>query len=342
MTYIGTRNRRRLAGAVALGAAPLLCSVGYQAYATRRDMARYPLPGRLVDVGGHRLHVHIEGEDRPGPVVLFEAGLSCPLDVWAWIQPAIARVAPTFAYDRAGLGGSDPGPTPRTAARMLDELDAALAATGTSGPYVLVGHSFGGLLIRAFAQRRPEQVAGMVLVDASHPDELRRSRRQAKGLPLMRAQMDQAATTAALGLNRLSSTYMVTGIADLPAGVFERTRARMLTAKACRTAVDELAGWLEHVNDEVRGTRSPEGCPLAVVTAGDVAAQDPVHEALQEELAALAAGGTWDRVPDADHLGLVMNESYAVHVTAAIERVLGAARSRADGEETGKGGEGAV
>lgn len=311
--------------AAAAAAAPLLGSIGYQAYASRRDLSRYPLPGTLVDVGGRRLHVRTEGLRQPGPAVLFESGLGCPLDAWGWIQPAIAQIAPTISYDRAGIGGSDRGPRPRTGKRIIDDLDRVLAQTGIPGPYVLVGHSFGGLLVRAFAARHPDAAAALVLADATHPDQLRRSRRQRRGTPEMRAQMEQAATSAALGFNRWSRKTMVEGIRELPDA--RRARARMLTVKATRTACDELDGWLSHVADEVRGLPVPAGCRLAVVTAGQVAEADPVHAQLQAELAELSPDSIRRRVPHADHLGLVMNEVYAVHVRQAIEDLLAAIRS---------------
>jgi pimeloyl-ACP methyl ester carboxylesterase len=311
--------------AAAAAAAPVLGSVGYQAYASRRDLSRYPLPGTLANVGGYRLHVHTEGLEQPGPAVLFEAGLGCPLDTWGWIQPEIARIAPTISYDRAGIGGSDRGPRPRSGQQILNELDQVLAQVGVPGPYVLVGHSFGGLLVRAFAARHPDAAAALVLADSTHPDQLRRSRRQRRGTPEMRAQMKQAATSAALGFNRWSRTPMVKGIKELPDP--RRAQARMLTVKATRTACDELDGWLSHVADEVRDLPVPVGCRLAVVTAGQVAEADPVHAQLQGELAALSPDSIRRSVPHADHLGLVMNEVYAVHVRQAIEDLLTAIRS---------------
>jgi len=313
--------------ALALGATSVALSAGYQRYATRRDMHRFPLSGRLVSIGDIRLHVHVTGTDQAGPTVLFEAGLSCPLDAWAWIQPAVSLTAPAISYDRAGLGGSDPRRGPRTAGEMMDDLDALLAAIGAEGPYVLVGHSFGGLLVRTFAARHPAQVAGVVLVDASHPDQIRRSRRQRRGLPTLRSQMQQAATMAWLGFNRITKVNVVTGISGLPPADRARACARMLTPKACRTGVDELTGWLSHVNDEVRGCQLPPDCPLVVLTAGAMTAEDPAHDQFQAELAGLSANSIRQVVPDADHLGIVMDQAYAHHVTDAIVRVVASVQS---------------
>ena len=327
----GADRWRGLATTSAVGAllaAPVALSIGYGCRAARRDLARHPLQGSLVDVGGYSLHARTTGLDLPGPVVLFESGLAWPQDTWAWIQPEVARIAPTVSYDRAGLGGSDRGPKPRTARLMVDELDRLLDAIDVPGPYVLVGHSFGGLLVRAFADRHPDLVAGIVLVDASHPDQFERSRQQRHGLPLMRMQLQQAATAASLGFNRIFGTPPMAGIQMLPNDDYQRARARMLTAKACRTACDELEGWVEHVNDEVRQAALPAGCPLAVVTAGDVVDQDPVHGQLQVELAALSTRGTCQRIDGVDHAGLLTNEAYAVHVTRAVRDVVALARNK--------------
>lgn len=316
-----------LPAAITAGALSLAASSGYHRLATRRDLTRYPLPGTLVSAGGRRLHTLATGMDNPGPTVILEAGLSCPLDIWSWIQPAVSLIAPVISYDRAGLGGSDAARGMRTAADMIDDLDKLLAAVGAKAPYVLVGHSFGGLLVRAFTDRHPSLVAGIVLADASHPDQLKRSRRQRKGMPIMRAELEQAATMALLGLNRLTKRQTVTGIDTLSPDAFARARARMITAKSCRTAVRELDAWLNAVNDEVRDSAPPAGCPLAVITAGQVSADDPVHDALQAELAGLSVNAIRHVVPEADHLGLVMNQAYASQVVHYIARVIAAARS---------------
>lgn len=143
----------------------LLCIVGaaYQTLSERRDLRRHPAPGELVDVGGHRLHLLCTG--RGGPTVLLESGLGNDVNFWTSVQPAVAAFTRVCAYDRAGLGWSDPGPLPRDAARIVDELGRLLDRSGEPPPYVLVGHSNGGPYVRLYAAAHPDHVAGLVLVD---------------------------------------------------------------------------------------------------------------------------------------------------------------------------------
>jgi pimeloyl-ACP methyl ester carboxylesterase len=130
-----------------------------------------PPPGRLIDVGTHRLHLQCAGEGEPA--VVCEAALGGSSLSWTLVQPALAAFTTACAHDRAGFGWSEPGPMPRTAGRIADELFAVLTRAGVPPPYVLAGHSFGGLTIRAFAARHPTAVAGLVFVDPAHPEEWR-------------------------------------------------------------------------------------------------------------------------------------------------------------------------
>jgi pimeloyl-ACP methyl ester carboxylesterase len=130
-----------------------------------------PVPGRLVSLGSHRLHVHCLGDG--SPVVVFDAALGGSSLSWTFIQPAVAAFTTACTYDRAGFGWSDAGPMPRTAGRIAAELHALLRAAEVPPPYVLVGHSFGGLSIRAYASSYPEDVAGLVFVDPAHPEDWR-------------------------------------------------------------------------------------------------------------------------------------------------------------------------
>jgi pimeloyl-ACP methyl ester carboxylesterase len=147
----------------------VLAGTIYQKLGLRRDSKVHPPPGRLVDVGTHRLHLLEEG--RGSPTIVLEAGLMSTVLGWSETQSALAQSFRVVSYDRAGLGWSDAGPMPRTAERIVDELHSLLERAAIPPPYVLVGHSFGGLTMPLFAARFPEETAGMVLVDPVVPAE---------------------------------------------------------------------------------------------------------------------------------------------------------------------------
>jgi len=123
----------------------------------------------LVDLGGHRLHVHCTGKGSPAVVV--EAGLGDFSFDWVLVQARVSRFTRVCTYDRAGYGFSDPGPKPRTFAQINLELHEALRSLGEKGPFVLVGHSFGGPVVRNYATTYPQEVAGIVLVDIVAEDQ---------------------------------------------------------------------------------------------------------------------------------------------------------------------------
>lgn len=135
----------------------------YQRVGASRQRRQYGPPGLLIDVGGHRLHARCEGQG--SPVVLLESGIAASSLSWAVVQPEIATFTRVCAYDRAGLAWSDRPSCPRTFGRILDELDALLASVAPHERYVLVGHSFGSFVVRAYAERHPDRIAGIVLVD---------------------------------------------------------------------------------------------------------------------------------------------------------------------------------
>jgi pimeloyl-ACP methyl ester carboxylesterase len=131
--------------------------------------ANHPLPGQMVDIGGYRLHLYCQGEGEP--TVVMDAGIAEYGLSWDLIQPEVAKYARVCVYDRAGLGWSEPSPKPRTNLVMVEELRALLSSADIPGPYILVGASLGGLNARLYAHRCPEEVVGLVLVDAAHEEQ---------------------------------------------------------------------------------------------------------------------------------------------------------------------------
>lgn len=136
------------------------------------DARDLPPPGRLVQVDGRAMHLWCIGSG--GPTVLLVSGaMSYSLD-WSLVQPTVANAARVCSYDRAGLGWSEPSPAPRTVSRLADELGVLVAASAEEEPFVLVGHSYGGIIARLFTSRHLAQVSGLVLVDAVDPEWLER------------------------------------------------------------------------------------------------------------------------------------------------------------------------
>lgn len=157
----------------------LICAGAvYEGIESYRDRRQFHPPGRLVDIGGYRLHLYCTGEG--SPTVILEAGGGNPWLSWYKVQPRAAQFTRVCAYDRAGLGWSDPSPKPRTTRVIAEELHTLLHNAGITGPFVLVGHSLGGMDARMFANLYRSEVAGMVLVDSSHPDQEERFPPEAK------------------------------------------------------------------------------------------------------------------------------------------------------------------
>jgi len=206
-------------------AALLTAALFYQSLSSYLDSRRLPPLGRLVDTGSCRLHLRELGAGTP--VVILESGIAATSISWALVQSRVAEFARVASYDRAGLGWSAPCVAPRTLQHMLSELNTLLAAAQLPPPYVLVGHSFGGLLIRAYAHLHPAEVVGLVFVDPvslSHwsrctPQEIRRLR---TGARLSR----RGALLAHLGVVRAALALLVAGNRRLPAFIARASAGR--------------------------------------------------------------------------------------------------------------------
>jgi len=141
--------------------------------APNEEVTKQPKIKGLIDIGSHQLFINCTGSGTP--TVILEAGWNDVMDTWSSVQPDIDEFSRVCSYDRAGLGKSEPGPPPRSMDKEVAELYALLEAVGVEEPYILVGHSYGGLLMRLFTDRYPHLVAGLVLVDSAHPDSFRRN-----------------------------------------------------------------------------------------------------------------------------------------------------------------------
>jgi pimeloyl-ACP methyl ester carboxylesterase len=291
----------------------------YQAIATEIDQRTYSPPGDLVDVGDHSLHINCVGQG--SPTVILEAANGGMSAHWARVQQEVAKAARVCAYDRAGLGWSESGPQPRDAKQVSSELHTLLANAGIEGPYILVGHSYGGLYARMYADRYSEEVAGMVLVDSSHPEQFSRG-------PEARAMYEQAKRLSALvplftsfGVIRLSNFFPAHP--DLPPQQRGQVEAFNSSTQHLVTTTDEFRATPE-TTAQVRGTGSLGETPLAVISAGD---QPPSWLEMQDELAALSSNSIHRIVDGATHASLVYERGDAQVSGAAVDQVVEAVRT---------------
>jgi pimeloyl-ACP methyl ester carboxylesterase len=150
----------------------LIVGIAYEAFSVWRDRQRYKAPpGQLVDIGGYQLHYILKGERKAGqPLVILEAGIGQNVLDWQKVQPDIAEFAQVIAYDRAGYGWSEAGQLSRNPKQLVEDLHTLLDKLELKPPYLLVGHRFGGMFVRLFAETYPDEVAGLILVESSHPD----------------------------------------------------------------------------------------------------------------------------------------------------------------------------
>ena len=149
-----------------------ICGQCTSAQRRATDVRSSPWTEKLVDVGGRRLYVKCSGEARNGiPVVVMDAGMGNASDVWSLVQPKVAQFARVCSYDRAGMGKSDRAPQAHTSNDIVNDLHNLLTNARINPPYVLVGHSLGGMNARLYASKYPNEVVGIVLVDSAHEDE---------------------------------------------------------------------------------------------------------------------------------------------------------------------------
>jgi len=194
----------------------VLLGMIFQLWGTRRDRKVHPPPGRLIDIGTHRLHLYETGSGQGGPTIVLESGLMSTNLSWTELQRDLEQSFRVVSYDRAGLGWSDLGPMPRTAERIVEELHQLLEKANIPTPYVLVGHSFGGLTMQLFAARYPQTVAGMVLVDAVAPVEWNPPSEQDRKLSGIGAKVcRRSAVLARLGILRFVAWLIHSGLKDM-------------------------------------------------------------------------------------------------------------------------------
>ncbi len=233
MTKSTTRARlRRLLGMIVKsgGIILLLALVAgfiYEEVGRREDRKRLPQIGQSVDIGGRTLNLYCSGEG--GPTVILDSGAGAPGYAWSHIQPELAKFTRACWYDRAGEGWSDPGPYPRTSAAIAQDLHALLTRANVAPPYVLVGHSFGGLNVRVYNGLYTNDVAGMVLVDSAHEDEPQRAPQFMLGHTLP-SYLWHPLYFVVQAVSRVGLIRLLTSPVRLPENPAQRTRQQMVAA----------------------------------------------------------------------------------------------------------------
>jgi pimeloyl-ACP methyl ester carboxylesterase len=304
----------------------LVIGAVYQAVAAQRDQKRFPPPGKFAEADGIRLHYVEMGQDKPGPTVILDSGMASFSSNWAWVSQELASTTRVVAYDRAGLGWSDPGTTPRDAAKSARQLHALLQAASIPAPYVLAGHSYGGLVMRMFADLYPDEVVGMALVDSSHPDQWA-AIPASKGGQTVASANRVTALLCRFGIMRvfrLEKSF----IEGLPPQQYEEMRAYLARPEPWIVGAEGLTAWRDLSRDQVNATKNLGSLPLVVLS---VTEQDMYADALtrlQNELPALSSNSKHITVEGATHYTLVSKQEYAQQVSDAILGVLDAARAK--------------
>jgi pimeloyl-ACP methyl ester carboxylesterase len=299
----------------------LLAAVGggYETVRESLDATAYPMPGRLIDVGGHRLHLQCTGSG--GPAVVLEPGGGASSSDFAWIAPVVARDTTVCVYDRAGRGWSEAADSPQDGTHIAADLHTLLDRAHVPGPYVLAGHSFGGLYVQSFAAQFPDQVAGMVLLDSTAPKP---------GPPPTDTQSSEVvgrlsglvSAVAHLGVGRLIAQ---SSSGSLPPRAQDESDAHASTARHLASFLKEFLAEANTSMQEASSLTTLGSKPLIVVTAEE-GITDPEWHAKQDRMATLSTKSL-HRHANATHQSLLDDEADSAAASQAILDVVAAIRT---------------
>ena len=283
---------------------------GYETVRESLDTKAYPMPGQLVDVGGYRLHLHCTGSG--SPTVILEPGQGGVSSDFGWIAPAVARDSTVCVYDRPGRGWSDAADGPQDGDRIAADLHTLLDRAHVPGPYVLAGHSFGGLYVLRFAAKFPDQVAGMVLLDSTAPKSGPAPPTTSGPDSVLRRATVLFSTVAHFGVGRLiaQSSY-----GTLPPHSRDEARANASTAPHLASFIEEFVQ-ANTAMQQASSLTSLNGKPLIVLTA-DEGINDDQWQAKQDHLATLSTNSL-HRHADATHESLLDNQADSAAASQAI------------------------
>jgi pimeloyl-ACP methyl ester carboxylesterase len=300
----------------------LVAAAAVQSVLTSREGEAYPPPGRLVDVGGYRLHIKGEGPTEVSPTVVLVSGATSLSVVWSLVQPEVARTMRVCSYDRAGLGWSDPGPSPRSAEAAARELHELLVRAAEERPYVLVGHSYGGIIVRKFFDLYPEDVAGLGFIDPwtpslSTPGELDGNIRRLYRLSLL----------GRIGVSRFVPLFRHEDVSEEES---ERYAAIRAWPTHLRASADELA-WMEESSwDPALESQSFGDLPVVVLTENQTDDRERRRFKWKEHraLADRSTRGVHIVVDGMSHTSFATDPAHANVVVSAIREIVGFAQSQ--------------
>jgi pimeloyl-ACP methyl ester carboxylesterase len=298
----------------------------YQTAATEADQRKYPPPGVLVNVEGYKMHIYCMGEGSP-TIILDHVGDGSSVD-WALIQPKLAEHTRVCAYDRVGFGWSDYNPAPRTMEQQVHELHELLRGANEHGPYILVGHSYGARVTRVYAVKYPDEVTGMVLMDAGIlADDPRYPAEMQSGFESENNMLRAARWLSPFGLVRLTKPLIGLPTLDLP----EEARLASVAFSVSTGYFQSLIAQgnsMPTVLREEREVTSLGDIPLLVLVSTEP--DDATHKVWKQaniEMAALSTNGSYRIVDGATHMSLAYRESDVQVCVDGILQVLDASRN---------------
>jgi pimeloyl-ACP methyl ester carboxylesterase len=323
---------RILLGLIIMLVAAAASGAIYQATAAANDQRTYPPPGQLVDVGGYKLHISCTGTSPAGSAtVVAESGLGGTSLDWSLVQPNIATTTRMCAYDRAGFGWSESGSAPRTSQQIVTELHTLLHNAGIPGPYILVGHSFGGLHVQMYASRYPGEVAGLVLLDptpAAYLAQLTAEERQAALPPMGMLRMLQFIHP--FGLTRLldfGAWKLGMPLEQLPPDIQPAVKALSFKPTVPGTFYAEGAAFETSLAQLVAATPFRADIPLIVLLRGRVMGSPDEDAAGKAANAALVQHSANGQLIIAENSGHYIQFERPDLVIAAVRQVVEAVRT---------------
>jgi pimeloyl-ACP methyl ester carboxylesterase len=308
----------------------LALGFAYQTIATEMDKRGYPPPGQMVNVNGHMMHITCTGQG--SPTIILEAGAFSFSTEWYWVQQQLATTNRVCSYDRAGNGWSEPVPGLRDGLNIVRELHSLLQAAKVPGPYVMVGHSLGGVTNPIYAAQYPDDVVGMVLVDSAVPI----------GLVLPDTNTveryiadNQSAYMLMSGLVRFGAARFIISNEFRGYGYPSEAATRLTAFKSTVQAVDtwdaEVRLAQAELGQQAKAAQDLGARPLIVLWAGHPEITKPEDRAklksIWEKVAVFSSNSATRIIDGADHGSIIGNEQYAAQVSAAVREVIASVRT---------------